>query len=78
MHTTRSERVAVRWSWTASQETTGSELTPLTFTPDRLFHEIRLRKLFFFFMQTVKTDIVVDIGRSLNPSVDIGQVCNRI
>jgi len=28
MLTSHSERVAARWSWTASQETTGSEVTP--------------------------------------------------
>ena len=30
--------------------------------------------MFSLFLQTVRTDIVVDMGRSVNPSVDIGQV----
>lgn len=36
--------------------------------------ENRVTFLFSYSLQTLRTDIVVDIGRSVNPSVDIGQV----
>uniref|UniRef100_A0A3Q3F315 Aldehyde oxidase 6 n=1 Tax=Labrus bergylta TaxID=56723 RepID=A0A3Q3F315_9LABR len=57
-------------SCASSEETTGSE------TSHRSLHLIcKIFPIFnIFVLQTVRTDIVMDIGRSVNPSVDIGQI----